>query len=403
VRARRTARQTDQDTRGEFGRPDSVCLHTARAGAIAVSFGLSSPAVGWLQELVGRRVTVAITYRRRVDREPQLDRDGILRGVQDLFGIHADGISFVPVGYATACYELTHGSVATWFLKIFPDTGVTASVIERQPAVLRLLLELSRSMRTARVLAPVATRHGGLIGTIENLPAVLFPYVSGSAPAGGDPAVWAQSAIFLAELHSTPSPADHALPRDAFDDGLIDVGRRALRDVESLAADDLPHAWALREIVLPRTEDLTVQLERLHTLGTTLRSRRNPDVVCHTDFGGDNLLISPDGEMTVVDWDGATIAPPEYDLWIASQTDAVTFLHAYRTAGGETELDARRFEFYLLRRYLEDMTARLTNLLYEGVGSDEAGEALDGMARWGWNQWDNLDSRVARIEAALVT
>lgn len=107
--------------------------------------------------------------------------------------------------------------------------------------------------------------------------------------------------------------------------------------------------------------------------------------------------------MTVLDWDGAVIAPPEQDLWIATQTEVRPFLHAYIAAGGVTDLQAERFEFYLLRRYIEDMAARLFDLLYESPTPPAAADALDGMARWGWDQWDRLDERVASIKAAVAT
>jgi hypothetical protein len=107
--------------------------------------------------------------------------------------------------------------------------------------------------------------------------------------------------------------------------------------------------------------------------------------------------------MTVIDWDGATIAPPEQDLWIATQTETRPFLHAYIAAGGVTDLEPERFEFYLLRRYIEDMAARLIALLYESPTPEAAADAMDGMARWGWDQWDRLDEKVASITAALAT
>jgi Ser/Thr protein kinase RdoA (MazF antagonist) len=336
-----------------------------------------------------------------VEEEPELDRGRVLRGVQDVYGVEAEAIRFVPVGYATACYVVAARGTPAWFLKLFPDTGVTASVIDRQPAVVRLLGHLGTSLRTARVAAPIRTRRGELMGTIEGLPAVLFGYVPGTAPADDDKGVWLTSAAFLAELHNTACPPEAALPHDRFDTGVCEVLRSALGDVDSFTHDDVSTQLALRRLVLSRRDDILVQLERLHDLGRDLSTGTYREVICHTDFGGDNLLISTDGEMTVLDWDGATMAAPEHDLWIASQTDTDAFLSAYRAAAGVADLQERRFEFYLLRRYLEDMTARLTNVLYESPRPPEIAEALDGMARWGWDQWDTLDHTLGRVVAAI--
>src|SRR3954447_23128087 len=132
-----------------------------------------------------------------MEHEPDLDRARVLLGLKDVYGVDADGVVFVPVGYATACYRVVVDGSATWFLKLFPNTAVTASVIDRLPAVVELLRELSGSFRAASVPAPIPTRARDLIGVIEDLPAVLFPYVDG-APAGDDAEVWLRSAAVLA-------------------------------------------------------------------------------------------------------------------------------------------------------------------------------------------------------------
>ena len=93
-------------------------------------------------------------------------------------------------------------------------------------------------------------------------------------------------------------------------------------------------------------------------------------------------------------------AAQEYDLWVASQTDAGPFLHRYWEAGGAVDLDVDRFEFYCLRRYVEDMAARLFIVQDERAADDEVADALDGIERFGFALWRHLENRVAEFRSA---
>jgi len=53
-------------------------------------------------------------------------------------------------------------------------------------------------------------------------------------------------------------------------------------------------------------------------------------VLCHTDIGGGKLLVDDDGWLILLDWDDATVAPPEHDLHCALDTDFARLLAAYR-------------------------------------------------------------------------
>lgn len=48
------------------------------------------------------------------------------------------------------------------------------------------------------------------------------------------------------------------------------------------------------------------------------RPASNVEVVCHGDLHPFNLLVDEHGDMTVLDWTGATIAPPEMDIGLSA-------------------------------------------------------------------------------------
>jgi aminoglycoside phosphotransferase (APT) family kinase protein len=57
-------------------------------------------------------------------------------------------------------------------------------------------------------------------------------------------------------------------------------------------------------------EDLTAVASWL----ATHRPRHEPEVICHGDMHPFNVLVDPDGSITVLDWSAALIAPAGYDL-----------------------------------------------------------------------------------------
>src|SRR5215218_7544332 len=54
---------------------------------------------------------------------------------------------------------------------------------------------------------------------------------------------------------------------------------------------------------------------------TLQRSEHVPrrHVVCHRDFGGDNLLVAYGHVVAILDWEQAVWVPREHDLWIAAE------------------------------------------------------------------------------------
>jgi thiamine kinase-like enzyme len=132
-----------------------------------------------------------------------------------------------------------------------------------------------------------------------------------------------------------------------------------------------------------------------------VRALPGPLVLCHTDAGGENLLIDGDA-IAVLDWDDVVVAPPEHDLQGALDVGLERVLTAYAAAGGALPLHLDHFAFYLLRRYLGDMTVRFLRLLHEQTSEAEDEQLVGGMAMFGIAQWSVLDHTLDRIAAALA-
>ncbi len=253
-----------------------------------------------------------------------------------------------------------------------------------------------------RVAHPIPTRRGDLRATFSGSRIAVFPFLTGHAPAEWTPALHDEWARTFAALHrATPALADVLPPRETFEIPFEADLRRGLAAIERVGPGEQPGLRALRGLVLPRRGEVLAQLERLHGLRGAVRRLPGPFVLCHTDMGGDNLLVDEQGRLWVLDWDDATVAPPEYDLAEARGEGFGRFLEAYAEAGGARALHLDHFAFYLLRRYLGDMAVRMLSILGGNATGEEDEDALEGMVAWGFAQWCALDETLSAIAAAL--
>jgi hypothetical protein len=131
----------------------------------------------------------------------------------------------------------------------------------------------------------------------------------------------------------------------------------------------------LAELLLPRRDALLDLLAELEQLAPIAEEHSGPLVLCHTDMGGNNVLVDEKGAAWILDWDGLILAPAEHDLAEQRGPGFTTFLRMYRQAGGICPLYALQFAFYLQRRYLSDLNDWLLRIL--DVNADPVQDAHD--------------------------
>ncbi len=340
--------------------------------------------------------------------EPRVDRVHLAQAVHFQYGLPVEEVEFVPLGYATACYALRSPNGTRYFAKLWPRWRVDDPTGSQRETTLALLRALHDRGLYPRVPCPFLTQNGATWASCDGIPFAVFPFLPGRTPPGWPawpPHVWLAMARALATIHrGGPALADVPLPQEQFSIPFEADLRHGLDRVHHLTPAARPGLRALRALVQPRRADILAQLARLHRLQQTVQTLPSSFVLCHRDFGGDNLFVDDAGALWALDWDGARLAPPEHDLCVGAEGGQLpSFLAAYAEAGGVElqRLHLDQFAFALLRRYVQDLAARLLRLLEDGVSEDEQQDALDGMMAWGFTQWSRLDDRLDALAAAL--
>jgi spectinomycin phosphotransferase len=127
-----------------------------------------------------------------------------------------------------------------------------------------------------------------------------------------------------------PQVADLRIPsRAALEAALADVGRPWRSG---------PFAEPARALLAARAGGIAERLAGHDAAAERLRSTQARWVITHGEPHGGNVLRGPAGDLHLIDWDTAMLAPRERDLQMVLD-DSLTGWDEYRAAAGPVELD----------------------------------------------------------------
>ncbi|MFF2232781.1 phosphotransferase [Streptomyces anulatus] len=318
------------------------------------------------------------------DRPTDID-ETVLAFTLGAWGIEPVTLTYAPVGFGDHHWVAADAEGRRTF--------VTVADLAHKPHCGRDAAEawtgLSRAMDTAATLesalgqaalvAPLRTDDGETLLRLTDRYAVsVFPYVD--APTGRfgqvlDPGARRILVERLAQLHSTR----HPLTTPVHQPGLpgrpvIEV---ALTDPRRFRAESGPYAQRCQALLTTNYAALQAVLEHFDSGTAQLASDASTaaTVVTHGEPHAGNIL-DPGGRTLLVDWDTVALAPPERDLWLA--TDAPEDLSRYAELTGHHP-DPALLAYYELRWALDDMAAALDVFGDRHPDTADTRQAWDGL------------------------
>ena len=307
--------------------------------------------------------------------EPLAIPDGdIVERLRASFGVGVDAIEFLPLGYdADAWVYRVHARDGDRFLKIR-----RGPVNEAGLAIPRLLA----SQGIPHLVAPIPTVAGALFDP-GDLAFVLFPFIEGRP--GGDAmtgAQWAELGATMRAIHDLPvDPAlGSFLPAEEF----VPARIGKLRQVEAvLAAQNRtgdPYRTELAEVWRSHQDRIDRLVARTEALAPVARERAGAFVICHADSHAWNVLVTLEGDIVIVDWDSAMLAPRERDLMFVDgvagghEADPDAFFAGY----DDVELDPDVMAYYRVEWAVQDLAGFGTQVVLDPGAGDVT--RADGVA-----------------------
>lgn len=340
--------------------------------------------------------------------EPNIDRAELIRKIAQEYEIDVENLTFLPKGMVGYCYTVDCLNGDRYFLKLFTDSRLGQISANRLDFYLPLTRNLHSKGLLRNVPYSIKTQNGGLKTDFHSQPLILFNFIDGEV-VGCDSPLSDNILVKLAGLVGMLHRNTHEIGIEfscvehfdiPFEDDLVN----GLDSLEHVTKRDNPGKQALRKLLLPRKDEILGYLERLKELQKLARATGKEMVLCHTDLHGDNLIMNDQGDLYILDWEGAMLAPPEHDLFFFAWEDRFMdlFLANYQREFGPVSLNSDVFGFYYYRRNLEDLTDWIIRILYENTDEEQNKNDLNGIAEDCISGWPYLETTIRNIDAKLT-
>lgn len=233
--------------------------------------------------------------------------------VQARYGLEVSELAFLPLGHDSSAwvYRVRTVEDRTYFLKVRLSVANEAALL-----VPRYLHDRG----VTRVVAPLPTIEQTLWTAAGDYAVILYPFVLGATgmDQGMSAQQWIDYGALLRQIHTTAVDADltRVMQRDRFVPAWGAMVRRLDEHIGEHTFEDVAEQ-ALATFWQERREDIRTVLERAEALGQRLEQVAPAFVLCHADIHTGNVLLDPEGQVWIVDWDETILAPPERDLMFA--------------------------------------------------------------------------------------
>lgn len=253
----------------------------------------------------------------------------LLDVVRGEFGLPARGMT---VGGRGALGEI-------WRLHIDGGADLAVKVLAKQPSEPSVAVEVAHTRelirRGVRVAASIPNRHGRYVSPGPGGWLRVSEWINGGRPDPADPLTPSRLGDALGRMHANAVPTPHELDGRAPDAWYHQPPDTATLGSLLAAAESSDPRWAGR---------LHAFMPTLHSLSGITKTPASL-VLCHRDLHPENVLLTPDGQFAVLDWDNLGPADPTQELasvllhWFADHTGVrgpliKPFIEAYRSNGG---------------------------------------------------------------------
>lgn len=301
---------------------------------------------------------------RMKDRPADIDVT-VLASALGAWGIEPAMLTHAPVGFGDHHWVAADAQGRRTFVTVAdlahkphcgPDAAEAWTGLSR---AMDAAAALDSALDEAALVAPLRTGGGETLLRLTGRYAVsVFPYVD--APTGNfgeplDPGARRSLVGRLAQLHTAKPPVMTPVHQPGLPGRPLIAS--ALADPRRFRPESGPYAQRCQALLTANEAALRATLEHFDrgTERLTSHASAAATVVTHGEPHPGNIL-DPGGRTLLVDWDTVALAPPERDLWLA--TDAPEDLSHYAELTGHRP-DAALLAYYELRWALDDMAAAL--------------------------------------------
>ena len=273
------------------------------------------------------------------------------------WALTAQDMSYLSVGFGGYHWRAVDQTGSRWFVTV---SDLASPWVPDLSAAMQTAAWLATQARLGFVVAPVPTRAGQVVGSLDSRHALtLFPYVDAAPSSFEDPIDDCDRAAIidmLARLH-TAIPKGIGVPSRPLELGTRQAIDQALGSL-GVPWTGGPYAEPGRDLLARYERPLRQAFARFDGLLNRVRGAGGPYVITHGEPHPGNLLRTRAG-LCLVDWDMTALTRPERDLWWVISGDQDAARYSWRT-GWTVNQDA--LALYRLRWGLDDIAGFLSQI-----------------------------------------
>jgi len=242
--------------------------------------------------------------------QPDIKEEKIIVALSENYSIQASKIDFLPIGNDSSAfaYRVETKNKNSYFLKIKKGISNLAGLY-----VPRFL----KDNGIEQVVAPLPTKTQGLSAKMDGFDLILYPFIIGNEAmkVGMTDAQWTEFGSALKRIHTAKLDGNtlQYVTRESFTPKWGSLAKTLHVQVNIRNYDD-PYQKQLAIFWKENNEKIQTLIERAEMIGKRLQQTNLDFVLCHADIHTANILITPENNMFIVDWDDSLFAPKERDL-----------------------------------------------------------------------------------------
>ena len=275
-------------------------------------------------------------------RQADLPDEAILECIRAHYGIAARELRFLPLG----------NDASSWAYRIYsPSEDYFLKLRRGTPPLVGLLAPHHlRQTGLPNVVAPLPNRTGPLFTPIDEFSLALYPWICGTSGWGQTLSEHQlrQWGCIARAIHDSPVSAslEDLIHKEEY--GTKWLGR--IGDVEHVIARgrfSSGVAGRMGQVWREKAAEIRQALHRYQELAQRFAAHSPESVLCHADLHAANIIIAESGDIYIVDWDEAIIAPKERDLMFfvgdgQSSAETAAILEGY----GDCQIDLVGLAYY---------------------------------------------------------
>ena len=292
--------------------------------------------------------------------EPKINKEELQSFLSDAYNLEITEMIFIPRGECSWGYKIVTPD-NLYFVKIYATLDVTEEAFQ-------LTYDLYQKCGIKHIIHPLKTNAGEVRTVFQNYNLAIFNFVEGivSAETTLNDDQFEQLGELIGQIHMSTKILNPLTRKETFEFKNDDYDR-VMSSLSEGSEDSLVNE--MKHLIQKHITRITQEYDELKALQKEISALEIPFVNCHGDPTPSNIMLTPQGEVYLIDWDDPIYAPKEKDLvFLHHRNPAVMTGYAQET--GISDLNQTLLRFYEHKWNIEEIGG-YGSLIMDSIHDDQ--------------------------------